>query len=125
MLVFVARDMSVYVKENINLSVILDDEVDNAYVDRISNYLTRADYAKSVEYISKENALEELVNSLGEDPQEFLGYNPLLASIEVKLNAEYANPDSVSMIESKLKTFDHINRISYRQDMMNLVNEND
>ncbi|MDL2289789.1 permease-like cell division protein FtsX [Paludibacteraceae bacterium OttesenSCG-928-F17] len=124
MLVLVARDMSVHVRENINLSVILDDEIDSEYVKRIERYLNASPYAKSAEYISKDAALEELINTLGEDPQEFLGYNPLLASIEVKLNAEYANSDSVAVIEGKLKSFDHINRISYQKDMVNLVNNN-
>lgn len=124
LLVFVARDMSVYVKENINLSVILDDNIDENYVKRIEHYLDASHYSKSVKYVSKEEALEELIETLGEDPQEFLGYNPLLASIEVKLNAEYANTDSVSMIEGKLKTFNHINRIVYQKDMVSLVNDN-
>ena len=123
-LVLVARDMSIQVRENINLSVILDDNIDADYVKRIERYLNASNYAKSVKYISKEEALGELVETLGEDPQEFLGYNPLLASIEVKLNANYANNDSVAMIESKLKTFDHINRIAYQKDMVSLVNKN-
>jgi cell division transport system permease protein len=77
-----------------------------------------------VRFISKEEALEEHIESLGEDPQKFLGYNPLLASFEVKLKAEYANNDSVEMIESKLKKFEHINRIAYQRDMVDLVNQN-
>ncbi len=123
-MLLVTRDMSTHVKENLKLSVILNDDIDNAYVKRIEHYLMASPYAKSVEYISKDAALKELVASLGEDPQEFLGYNPLLASLEVNLNAAYANNDSVAVIESKLKSFEHINRIVYQKDMVNLVNDN-
>jgi cell division transport system permease protein len=124
LLLFVARDMSTYVKENINLSIVLDDASKKSDVQRIEKYLNATAFAKSVQFISKEDALKDHIASLGEDPQNFLGYNPLLASVEVKLKAEYANPDSVSMIEAKLKNFEHINRIVYQKDMVSLVNDN-
>lgn len=124
LLLFVSRDMSKYVKENINLSVILDDQVNTQSVHRLEKYLLSSPFVKSVEFISKEEALKDHIESLGEDPQDFLGYNPLMSSIEVKLNAEYANPDSVTRIESKLKAFQHVNRIAYQKDMVNLVDDN-
>jgi len=124
LLLFVARDMSTYVKENINLSIILDDGIRSSDIKRIEDYLKVSPYAKSVEYISKADALKDHINSLGENPQDFLGYNPLKASLEVKLHALYANNDSVSVVEHKLKTFDHINRVVYQKDMVSLVNDN-
>lgn len=124
LLLFLARDISIYVRENINLSVILEDKIPDSYVKRIEKYISAAPFAKSHEYISKEQALKDHVASLGEDPQDFLGYNPLMASIEVKLNADYAHPDSVVMIEKKLSAFDHVNRIVYQKDLVSLVNEN-
>jgi len=124
LLLFVARDMSTYVKENINLSIILDDGIRSSDVKRIEDYLKASPYAKTVEYISKADALKDHISSLGENPQDFLGYNPLKASLEVKLHALYANNDSVSVVEQKLKTFDHINRVVYQKDMVSLVNDN-
>lgn len=124
LLLFAARDMSRYVRENINLSVILDDQISDQYTQRIEKYLKDSPYAKSVEYVSKQDALKDHIASLGENPEEFLGYNPLMASIEVKLNAEYANVDSVAVIQTKLLSFEHINRIAYQKDMVSLVNEN-
>ena len=124
LLFFVGRDMSNYVKENINLSVILDDQANDQYTKRIEKHLSTTAYAKSFEYISKKDALKDHIASLGENPEEFLGFNPLMASIEIKLKAAYANPDSVASIEKKLKTFDHINRIAYQKDMVSLVNDN-
>ena len=124
LLIFVARDMSTYVKENINLSVILNDEITQQDEKRIENYLLASPYAKSVEYISKAAALKEHISSLGENPADFLGYNPLKASIEVKLHEKYANNDSVQIVQSKFKAFDHINRVVYQKDMVSLVNDN-
>ncbi len=119
-----AHEISVNVRENIKLSVVLNDQTKAENVQRIERYLKASPYTKSVDYISKEDALKELVASLGEDPQEFLGYNPLLASLEVTLNADYANNDSIQVIESKLKVFEDINRVVYQRDMAQLVNDN-
>ncbi|MDR3651363.1 MAG: permease-like cell division protein FtsX [Paludibacter sp.] len=124
LLLLVAHDTSTYVKENINLSVILEDGVGKQDVKRIENFLTESSFAKSVDYISKADALKDHIANLGENPQDFLGYNPLKASIEVKLHAAYANNDSVTEIEAKLKPFPHINRIIYQKDMVSLVNDN-
>ncbi len=124
LLLFVARDLSIYVKENINLSIVLDDEISNSYKQRIEKYLMDSPFTRSVVYVSKEDALKDHIASLGDDPKDFLGYNPLKASIEVKLKASYANNDSVSKIEKKLSTFEHIDRIAYQKDLVGLVNDN-
>lgn len=122
---FLTRDMTNYVKENLNLSVVLNNEITEAQTKQIETYLTKSNFAKSVEYISKEQALKEHIEYLGEDPQAFLGYNPLFALFEVKLNAEYANNDSVQMVESKLKRFGtSIDEVSYQKDVIQEVNEN-
>jgi len=124
LLLFVAHDMSVYVRENINLSIILDDTADKSETNRVENFLNSAGYAKEIAFISKEDALKEHIAALGDDPQDFLGYNPLKASLEVKLKAAFANPDSVKMIETKLKTFGAIERVTYQKDLIGLVNDN-
>lgn len=64
------------------------------------------------------------IANLGDNPEEFLGFNPLLASMEVKLNAEYANEDSVAKIEKKLERFKNIQKVVYQKDMIMMVNEN-
>ena len=77
-----------------------------------------------MEYISKDDALKDHIASLGENPKDFLGYNPLKASIEVKLHAQYANNYGVTLVQSKLKDFEHVNRVVYQKDMVTLVNDN-
>ena len=124
LLLFVGRDMSTYVKENINLSIILHDGLEKNGEAKVQTYLLGSPFAKSVEYISKEDALKDHISSLGENPQEFLGYNPLMASLEVKLNEAYANNDSVTAIQAKLKTFESVKQVVYQKDMVSLVNDN-
>lgn len=116
--------LSVYVKENLSFSIILKDNQKEADIKMMQKTLDAQPFIKSTEYISKEQAVKELEEELGENPETFLGFNPLLASIEVKLHSEYANPDSMAVIEKKIKSYTTVSDLLYRKDMMELVNEN-
>lgn len=116
--------LSVYVKENLSFSIILKDNQKEADIKMMQKTLDAQPFIKSTEYISKEQAVKELEEELGENPETFLGFNPLLASIEVKLHSEYANPDSMAVIEKKIKSYTSVSDLLYRKDMMELVNEN-
>jgi len=124
LLLFMARDLSTEIKENISLSVVLNEHVSDAHTTRIQQYLERSKFVRSVDFISKEEALKEHIQTMGDDPEKYLGYNPLMASFEIKLKADYANTDSVEVFESRLKVFEGINRIAYQKDIVNLVNDN-
>lgn len=81
-------------------------------------------FVKETSYISKEQALKEQSEAMGTDPAEFLGYNPFTASIEIKLNADYANSDSISWIEQKIMRNKKVMEINYPQDLLDAVNSN-
>ncbi len=124
MMLLQAKRVSNYVKENIGFSVILKDQVKEVDIVKFQKSLDAANYVKATEYIDKERAAKELTADLGEDFVDFLGYNPLLASIEVRLNAEYANPDSLNWIETELLKNPRIKEVFYQKDLVSLVNEN-
>ena len=116
--------LSAYVKENISFSIILKDNQREADIKKIQNTLDAQPFIKSTVYISKEQAAKELEEELGENPETFLGFNPLQASLEVKLNSEYANPDSLAVIERTIRSYTSVSELLYRKDMMEMVNEN-
>ena len=116
--------LSVYVKENISFSIVLKDRQKEADIKKMQRTLKALPFIKSTEYISKEQAAKELEEELGENPETFLGFNPLQASIEVKLHSQYANPDSLKMIEKRIKNYTSVSDLLYRKDMMEMVNDN-
>ncbi len=120
----IGNRLSVYVKENIAFSIVLKDELKEPDVKKMQKNLERLPFIKSTTYISKEQAAKELEEELGENPETFLGFNPLQASIEVKLRSEYANPDSLQRIEKQLKAYTSVSELLYRKDMMQMVNDN-
>lgn len=119
-----ARNLSVYVRENIGFSILLSDEMREGDITKMKRQLDKAPYVKQSEYISKKQALKEQTEAMGTDPAEFLGYNPFKPSIEVKLNSDYANSDSIEVIVKQLKKNKYVQEVTYPKDLMDAVNKN-
>lgn len=119
-----AQRLSTHVLENLGFSIVLKDEAKEVDIIRLQKNLDAKAYVKSTDYITKEEAARETSEELGEDFIEFLGYNPLPASIVVKFYAGYANPDSIAAIEKELQRFDEVEEIMYQESLIHLVNEN-
>lgn len=124
LLVLNAKRLSDYVKENIGFSIILKEDVKEVEIIRLQKNLDASKYVKSTEYITKKEAARELKKELGEDFVDFLGYNPLLASIDVHLQADYANPDSIKLIKKDLQGYEQIKEVFYQKSLVQLVNQN-
>lgn len=121
---FNADRLARYVRENIGFSLVLKDEVQENEIADLMKSLKTANFVKEAEYIDKATAAERLKTELGEDFTGFLGYNPLLSSIDVKLRAEFATPAQLVVIEKKLMGFPQIKEVSYQHDMVKIINEN-
>jgi cell division transport system permease protein len=119
-----ANSLSTYVRENISFSVLLSDEMSRSQALDFQNELNKNSFVKETKYISKEDALKEQTKAMGTDPAEFLGYNPFTSSIEINLNADYANSDSLKWIEKSIKMNKKVLEIDYPDDLLELVNDN-
>ena len=119
-----AHRMVEQVKNNLTLTVVLNADADSSQVARCGAVLKAAPYCHDCTFISKEQALEEHIRSLGDDPAQFLGYNPLLESYELHLNAEYANTDSIVMVEQQLTALPYVKQVIYQKDLVDLLEHN-
>lgn len=122
--VLAAHNLSVYVKENISFSVLVSDDMKESDILKLQKRLDKEAFVKQTEYISKKQALREQTEAMGTDPQEFLGYNPFTASIEIKLHSDYANSDSIAKIEKLIKKNTNIQEVLYQKDLIDAVNDN-
>lgn len=122
--VLAAHNLSVYVKENISFSVLVSDDMKESDILKLQKQLDKEAFVKQTEYISKKQALREQTEAMGTDPQEFLGYNPFTASIEIKLHSDYANSDSIAKIEKLIKRNTNIQEVLYQKDLIDAVNDN-
>ena len=119
-----ANNLSNYVRENIGFTVLMSDDMKETEALKFQKELNEKVYVKETQYISKEQALKEQTEAMGTDPAEFLGYNPFTASIEIKLNAEYANTDSIAWIEKQILKNKKVMEVNYPQDLLDAVNRN-
>ncbi len=123
-LVLHARKISNYVKENIQLSVMLMPEAKEAEVGKLMKMLDKAEAVKESTFISRDSAAATLKEDLGEDFVEFLGYNPLLASVDVKLKADYADMEQVETLKAKIASFAVVKEVYYQQSLIDMINRN-
>jgi len=123
-LVLNARKLSDYVKENVGISVYLKDDTREVDIFNLQKTLDSKKYVKETRYITREEAAADFQKELGQDFVEFLGYNPLPSSIDVKLHADYANPDSFAVLEKAFRTYPQVADVAYQKDLIYAVNLN-
>lgn len=121
-----AQKLSNHFRENIGFEIVMNSNVKEASIIKLQKELDAMPAVKSTEYITKEEAIRRLSDDLGEDFLQWLGNeeNPLLPSIDVHFNAEYANPDSLNVIEQQLLKNKDIKEIFYQKSLVDLINQN-
>lgn len=124
-LILNASFLSVYVKENICFSLIIKDNIKEPDIKLYQKTLDAYNFIKSTEYITKDDAAQSLKEELGEDFVSTLGYNPLSPTINVYLNSDYANPDSIVKLEKFfLSETEIVGEVAYQHNLLGLINDN-
>ena len=124
LLIINARELSDYFKESLSFSVMLNEDAKEADIRMLQKDLDAKRFVKSTEYISKEQAAENLKEDLGEDFLSFMGYNPLLPSIDVFFIAQYTHPDSVLKIEKYIMEYPVVKEVYFQESFLHLLNDN-
>ncbi len=113
-----------YFKENITISIYLkknSKEYDNK---QLIKYLNLYDDVKETDYLSKVDAAKIFSEEIGEDFIGFLGYNPLLDAISVKLDGNKIDVYSIEEFISNLSSFEFIEEIQYDKPLVEALNKN-
>ena len=119
-----ANRLSNHVKQNIGFSVMIKEGVKDVDIMQLQKLIDSKAYSLESDWVTKEDAAKGLQEQLGEDFIAFLGYNPLLESIDIKLKASYANPDSLLILQQQLTKNDLIHEVFYQKDLVEKINEN-
>ena len=120
-----AKKLSNHLKENIGFEVVMNSNVKENKILQLQKELDAMPAVKSTEYITKEEAIRRLSDDLGEDFLQWLGNeeNPLLPSIDVRFNADYANNDSIATLQAQLLKNTDIKEIYYQKSLVDLINQ--
>ena len=124
LLLFHANRIASYVRENIELSVIVSPEADSVDIQSLQGRINGSPVVKSSTYTTREAAAEQLKTELGEDFISFLGYNPLNASIDVRIKAEFADTTTINEFIESLKSSKAVKEINYQQSLVQEINRN-
>ncbi len=125
-LVLFANKISDYIKENIGFEIVMKKGVKEKDIIEFQHVLDKKEYVKSTEYISQEEATRRLTEDLGEDILDWLGdvENPLLPSIDVRFNSEYANNDSIAKIEKWVMKNKNVKEVYFQKSLIHSIDKN-
>ncbi|MDM8004378.1 MAG: permease-like cell division protein FtsX [Bacteroidota bacterium] len=119
-----ARQLSDYFREKLAFSIMLKEDAREADIRMLQKELDAKPYVIKTEYVSKDEAAVKLRDDLGEDFLDFLGYNPLMPTIDVYLQARYTHPDSVIKLEKAISDYPVVDEVYYQESILNLINDN-
>ena len=111
-------------RENMTVTAVLAADADSVQCARLEAVLNAGHHCSSFSYISSEQALEEHIRSLGEDPSVFLGYNPLSSSYEIHPTEAYSHPDSLAILAENLQALPYVTEVIYPRDLADLMSSN-
>ncbi len=124
LLVLNSKRVADYFKEQISVTIFLKNDAKEVEVTQLKQSLALAEYTKSAEYISKEQAAEEHSVTIGENFTDYLGYNPLQNSIDVHLIADFVTPELIEEITTEINNKDFVDDVVYDKPLIAKLTEN-
>ncbi|KQC30951.1 cell division protein FtsX [Flagellimonas eckloniae] len=124
LLVLNTKKLADHFKEQITISVFLKDNAKPVEIDQLQKSLALADYTKSADYVSKEDAAEQYSEDIGENFTDFLGYNPLKNAIDVNLKADFVSPEQIEEIAASIAAKTYVDEVSYDKPLISLLTNN-
>jgi cell division transport system permease protein len=119
-----SQRLTKYIKENIGITVILNDNAKAVDVLQFQKNLDASPMTKMTTYVSKEKAASVLTKELGEDFMQFLGHNPLSNTIDVFMNSDYAESATIEAFGQEALKSEIVKEVKYQKDLIDAINQN-
>ena len=123
-ILLMANKVSRHVKENITITVFLKENVEKDDASTLLDTISARKEVKEYDFVSKEQAAAQLQEDLGEDFVDFIGYNPLQSSIDIRLNADYVEDEQIRKLIVRLDSESQVEEVSYQQSLVEKINKN-
>jgi len=118
------KKIASHFKEQIAMSIYLKDNAKDIEITQLQKKIQLDSATKSINFISKEEAAEKYIRDIGEDFLEFLGYNPLLNSIDINFNSNYVNTTNLEKRKKEIESIDFVDEVVYDNPLVKLLEEN-
>jgi len=125
-LIFVkTNNIGNYFKEQVVIGIYFDENTNDIQIKQLQKLLTLNQSLAEIKYISKGDAIEIFTEEIGEDFTTFLGFNPLLSSLNINYKGEEFDSKSVDNFILNLKNnYDFIESVEYDKPLIDLLNSN-
>ena len=125
-LIFVkTNNIGNYFKEQVVIGIYFDENTNDIQIKQLEKLLTLNQSLAEIKYISKADAIEIFTEEIGEDFTTFLGFNPLLSSLNINYKGEEFDSKSVDNFILNLKNnYDFIESVEYDKPLIDLLNSN-
>jgi cell division transport system permease protein len=124
LLLITANDLSRHLKQEMTVEVILKESITDTQFSALRSSIEASPYCAVCSYISKEDALKDMTKAMGTDPSQFLEYNPFYASLNIRLEPQYACSDSLRLIEKRISAYEGVREVSWQKDLLDIINSN-
>ena len=118
------KNLVSHFKEQIVMTVFLKDSAKDIEISQMQKKIQLNAATRKVTYTSKEEAAELYARDIGEDFVEFLGYNPLLNSLDIYFNSTYVNNLSLNETKTEIEVSDFVDEVVFDQPLVALLDEN-
>ena len=118
------KTLSNHIRENFQLTIFFNSNTNEADILRIHKQIQISEYAKQATYVSKDEAAKQFTKEIGQDFVSFIGFNPLLPSVELFLKSKYANTEKLKAIETEIKKNKEVQDVIYQKSILEEINEN-
>ena len=123
--VLTARQVTSTVKENMLVTIVLNDEISQSETASMQDMLRTERYVRDVHLIPADEVLQEQIEAIGSDPEDFIGFNPYYTELEMSMVPDYANSDSLTWIIEELKEkYPAVTDVNYHKDLVDNLNRN-
>lgn len=116
--------VSRYLKENMKISVIFNQEVTGEQAEKYAGSASLLPYVKDVRVVSREEGEKELAKMLGEDFLSVFEASPVPVSADVSLKAEYVVADSLALVVKALSASPLVDEVDSRQGLVEALDTN-
>ena len=124
LLILNARNVSKYLKENMQVSVLLQDDATEEQAAAFAASLEGEPYVRAVRVITREEGTEELKAMLGEDFLDVFETSPVPLSVDVTLTADYVQTDSLAVVTKALSASPLVEEVASQQSLVEALTSN-
>lgn len=111
-------------QESMTIYVMLDTDISTDDANAVGTRLREMEEVRDAVFVSKEAAAEDFKHYVGGDFEEFLEYNPLPDSWEVRMKSDYSSREAVEKFEKSALAWQGVDEVVYQKNVVEQIGSN-